>query len=179
MDATSFSIVIAHPLSVKCILSWSPSTRRRLQFIEFGHLCYNEQPMVWGSESPHKGAGGKPRVRFGRQARGGGAWASGQATLPTSHWSAGCSRRWCPRVTGMFFVSLFFNTVRRGPRSVGPPPREFAHWGCEDRIGAVGQTPTESPAFQPQHPNTRTHNVPRRLRLGAPYDLGLKLCLSG
>ena len=122
VDATSFSIVIVHPLSVKCILSWSPSTRRRLQFIEFGHLCYNEQPMVWGSESPHKGAGGKPRVRFGRQARGGGAWASGQATLPTSHWSAGCSRRWCPRVTGMFFVSLFFNTVRRGPRSVGPPP---------------------------------------------------------
>ena len=74
-------------------------------------------------------------------------------------------------VSFQFYLSLFFNTARRGPRSVGPPPREFAHWGCEDRIGAVGQTPTESPAFQPQHPNTRTHNVPRRLRLGPPYDL--------
>ena len=64
------------------------------------------------------------------------------------------------------------STQPEGVRAASAP---LADWGCEDKIGAVGQPlgqpPTESPAFQPQHPNTRTHNVPRRLRLGPPYDL--------
>ena len=46
-----------------------------------------------------------------------------------------------------------------------PPLREFAHWECEERTGTVGRTSTATPAFPPQHPNTKNHNPPRNLSM--------------
>ena len=74
----------------------------------------------------------------------------------------------CPPLS----LSLFFNTARRGPRRSAPLARVRSSrtGGCEERTGTVGRTSTATPAFPPQHPNTKNHNLPRSLSLIPPYD---------
>ena len=70
------------------------------------------------------------------------------------------------------------STQPEGVRASRPPSREFAHWGCEEWTGVVGRTSTATPAFPPQHPNTKNHNPPRSLSALDPLPLSLSLSSS-